>query len=105
MKHVWNIIIIYADDTVLLAPSPAALQKLIGIAAGFINEGELLINMKKTKYMVIKPNCYKVLHVPTFYVYGKAIKTTSIESYLGGDITDDFKDDSTITKQVRGILG
>ena len=31
-----------------------------------------------------------------------AIKTTSKESYLGVDITDDFKDDSTIEKQTRG---
>ena len=32
-----------------------------------------------------------------------AIKTTSKESYLGVDITDDFKDDSTIEKQTRGM--
>ena len=34
--------IIYADDTALLAPSPAALQKLLDIAAQFINEKELV---------------------------------------------------------------
>ena len=95
--------IIYADDTALLAPSPAALQKLIDIAAGFINERELVVNMKKTKCMTIKPKCDKVLHVPTFYMNGNAIKTTCKESYLGVDITDDFKDDSSIAKQARGM--
>ena len=50
--------------------------------------------------MIIK---YKALYVPTFYLNGEAIKTTSKESYLGVDITDDFKDDSTIEKQTRGI--
>ena len=34
--------IIYADNTALLAPSPAALQKLLDIAAQFINERELV---------------------------------------------------------------
>ena len=47
--------IIYADDTVLLAPSPAALQKLLDIAAQFINGRDLVANMKKTKCMAIKP--------------------------------------------------
>ena len=95
--------IIYADDTALLAPSPAAPQKLLDIAAQFINERELVANMKKTKCMAMKPKCDKVLYVPTFYLNGEAIKTASKESYLGVDSTDDFKDDSTIEKQTRGI--
>ena len=94
--------IIYADDTALLAPSPAALQKLLDIAAQFINENKLVANMKKTKCMAIRPKCDKALYVPIFYLNGVAIKTTSKESYLGVDITDDFKDDSTIEKQTRG---
>ena len=58
MNHV-----IYADDTTLLAPSPTARQNLIDITAGFIKR-ELVVNMKKTKRMVIKPKCDNVLHVP-----------------------------------------
>ena len=53
--------------------------------------------------MAIKPKCDKALYVPTFYLNGEAIKTTSKESYLGVDINDDFKDDSTIEKQTRRI--
>ena len=92
--------IIYADDTALLAPSPAALQKLLDIAAQFIDERELVANMKKTKCKAIKPKCDKALYVPTFYLNGVAIKKTSKESYLGVDITDDFKDDSTIENKL-----
>ena len=50
-------LIIYADDTALLVPSPAALQKLLDIAAQFINKRELVANMTKTKCMAIKPKC------------------------------------------------
>ena len=80
---------IYADDTALLATSPAALQKLLDIAAQFINEREPVANMKKTKCMAIKPKYDKALYVRTFYLNGKVNKTTSKESYLGVDITDD----------------
>ena len=59
---------IYADDTALLAPSPAALQKSLDIAAQFINERELVADMKKTKCMAIKPKCDKALYVPTFWM-------------------------------------
>ena len=52
--------------------------------------------------MAVKPKCDKALYVQTFYLNGEAIKTSK-ESYLGVDITDDFKDDSTIAKQTRGI--
>ena len=45
---------------------------------------------------------YAPVTVPILYLNGVAIKTTSKESYLGVDITDDFKDDSTIEKQTRG---
>ena len=48
--------LVYADDTVLLAPSPTALQKLIDICVRFANSHCLLYNKKKTKYMCIKPN-------------------------------------------------
>ena len=54
--------------------------------------------------MAIKPKCDKAPYVPTFYPNREAIKTTSKESYLAVDITDDFKDDSTIEKQTRGIF-
>ena len=58
--------IIYADDAALLAPSPAALQKLLDIAAQFINDRELVANMRKTKCMVIKPKCGKALYISAF---------------------------------------
>ena len=68
--------IIYADDTTLLAPSTAAPQKLLDIAAQFINETDFVADMK-TKCMAIKHKCAKALYVPTFCLNEEAIKTTS----------------------------
>ena len=85
--------IIYTNDTTLLDPSPAARKKLLEIATQFTNESELVANMKKTKCMAIKLKCDKSLHVSTLYINEEAIETASKESYLGVDITEDFKDD------------
>ena len=63
-------IIVYADDTVLFAPSPTALQKLIDICVTFADSHCLLYNKKKTKYMCIKPTNLKRLYVPDVRLYG-----------------------------------
>ena len=41
--------LIYADDTVLLAPSPRALQTLIDTCADYAKDNDLIFNAKKTK--------------------------------------------------------
>ena len=45
----------YADDIVLVAPSWAALQKLIDLALEEAIKIDMVFNSKKTKCMVIKP--------------------------------------------------
>ena len=59
-----------------------------------------MANMKKTKCMATKPKCDKVLYVRTFYLNGKVNKTTSKESYLGVDITDD----TTVWHTVKVVI-
>jgi len=38
----------YADDTVLIAPSPVALQKLINCCLNFAKNNDMLFNTKKS---------------------------------------------------------
>ena len=47
--------LIYADDTVLLAISPKALQNLINICVNFVEKHGLVYNERKTNFMCIKP--------------------------------------------------
>ena len=56
----------YADDSVIMAPSPSALQSLIDICESFANEHELTYNCTKTVCMTILPKPLKDLHVPKF---------------------------------------
>ena len=51
--------LIYADDVVLLAPSPHALQILISHCESFANEHDIVYNTKKSLCMCVKPKQMK----------------------------------------------
>ena len=75
--------LVYADDTVLLAPSPGALQGLIDTAAKYFVDNGLMVNRKKTRCMAIIPLCNKDIHIPSFYVHGTKISRVCHKNYLG----------------------
>ena len=91
--------LIYADDTVLLAPSPHALQLLINRCEQYVKEHDLCFNVKKTKFMCLKPELMESIHVPTLYVNGSKINYVKQECYLGVDIAEDGMDDAAIKKE------
>ena len=95
--------LVYADDIVLLAPSPGALQGLIDTAAKYFVDNGLMINRKKTKCMTIIPLCNKEIHIPSFYVHGTTISRVHHKNYLGCTISDDLNDNQAIIKEKRGI--
>jgi exonuclease III len=95
--------IVYADDTVLLATSPVALQNLINICLDFIDEHHLAINKRKTKCMVVLPKELKEIHIPAFYIRSSPILQVVQEKYLGVIITSSQDDDETILKEMRSL--
>jgi len=95
--------LVYADDTVLLAPSPSALQQLIDCCERFASSNDIIYNSKKTVVMCIKSKKYRDIFVPDFLLYGKALRLVSEEKYLGCIISDDFKDDCDIYRQMRSL--
>ena len=95
--------ILYADDSVLLAPTPRALQNLINICVTYADEYELTFNVKKTKVMCFVPNKVKNISVPEFYINGQPLQLVSSYKYLGVIIDSSYKDDSDIYRQMRGI--
>ena len=73
--------LIYADDTVILAPSPDALQKLIDICFKFADNNEMVVNEKKPYVMCVKPKSLKKLRVPN--VYGSVIDVGDFGIFRG----------------------
>ena len=56
--------LVYADDTVLLAPSPKALQNLINICVNFAEKAWVSIQWAKDQIYVYQPRCIeKHVHV------------------------------------------
>ena len=89
--------LVYADDTVLLAPSPKALQS-INICVSFSNNHGLVYNEQKTKFMCLQPAVLKNIYVPgpNVELNGKALELVEREKYLGFFVTDSFYDDEYI---------
>ena len=95
--------LIYADDAVLVAPSPSALQRLLDIYELFIVEHDLKLNIKKSKYMVFKTKLVKGLTDPKVFIQGKEIVQVSEVKYLGVYICDDCNDDVSMISCIKGL--
>ena len=94
---------IYADDTVLLATSPFALQKLLDICVDYFSSHNLVISMKKTKCLSILPLSLQDMHVPSIYIGMRRITVVREEKYLGVTVCSDRNDDTAIRKETRAL--
>ena len=92
--------VMYADDICLMAPSPAALQKLINICYDFSLQNNLTFNSSKSFCMVFKPRLYK-LSCPMFYMNNEKLDYTDSIKYLGFKFSSDKKDDNDMLRQMR----
>ena len=61
-------IFFYADDSVLMAPSPSSLQVLINICQEFAHDNGLIYSMKKTKVLMVPPKLRTNIVCPVFYM-------------------------------------
>jgi len=95
--------LLYADDAVLMAPSPHAMQKLLNVCDKFATKHELIYNVKKTFCMCVKPKWLNTLVIPNLYLSGKTITVTNEHKYLGMVIADTMKDDIDMKRQIKGI--
>ena len=95
--------ILYADDTVVIAPSPNSIQCIINACSQYAVENDITFNAKKTKLMCVKPNVLKDLLVPDIFLDGQIIELVSSHKYLGVIISNDLKDDLDIKRQIRGV--
>lgn len=93
----------YADDSVLLAPSPSALQQLIDTCASYALSNEITFNSSKTVCMHILPKWLKCHRVPHMYLTGNCLKWTEKQKYLGIIMNSCFNDCNDISRQIKAI--
>lgn len=93
----------YADDSVLLGPSPKSLQNLIDVCEEYAAKYELSFNIKKTKVMCFKPKCLKNIHVPDFTLNGNKLQLVTSHTYLGVIIDDYLRDKDDLFRQTKAV--
>ena len=95
--------LMYADDTVLLAPSAKALQCLILLCESYAKSHDISFNVKKSVYMCIKPKSLTNISVPTIVLNSCPINLVDTYKYLGVLICSSNCDDAAITSQISNI--
>ncbi len=74
----------YADDMVLLAPSPTALQELLFQCELYAVDHSMIYNVKKTVCMCVKPKMFRDLHVYFMRIIYFPLIGVLISYYLRG---------------------
>ena len=84
--------LVYADDTLLRAASPSALQKLTYHCVKFADGSDVFYNLKKTKCMCLRPKGRKIVFSQDF-LNDHQILIIGKEKYFGAFVTDYCSDD------------
>jgi hypothetical protein len=99
----------YADDIVLIAPTPTALRKLLSICERYARDYCISFNSLKTKCLFIIPKERRDLFVHVdnlvFYIDDKPISIVKSFSHLGHLINSNLSDDDDIIKQRNIFIG
>lgn len=90
----------YADDSVLLAPTPASLQKLLHVCEVFSTEYELFYNVEKTKCIMFSSKNFSYIQTPTVILNGNVLKFVKDLKYLGVFLAQDETDKLDMTRQM-----
>ncbi|KAJ0170988.1 hypothetical protein K1T71_013760 [Dendrolimus kikuchii] len=93
----------YADDMVLLAPSVAALRKMLAVCETYALSHGLVYNVKKTEYMVFKAGAKCPLFVPPLLLNGTPINRVKEFKYLGHWVTEVQDDNVDMDRERRAL--
>lgn len=93
----------YADDMVLLSPTPQGLQKLLDVCANYAATHDILFNTKKTVCMALLPNLFKHMALPDITLCGKVLSYVDLYKYLGYHLSNSqmYSDDMELRHQYR----
>jgi hypothetical protein len=93
----------YADDSCIISPSPAGLQKLLDLCCLYAESNTLLYNELKTRCICFKPKSLRQLSVPAIYLNTSKFKFVTDIKYLGVMLNQEMKDVMDMTRH-KGYL-
>jgi hypothetical protein len=99
----------YADDIVLVAPTPTAMRKLLTLCDEYAADYDIMFNPDKSKFLVIasrkRLRFYKDMCACRFFIGGKPVENVSQYSHLGHTINSSFSDSDDITNRRNCFVG
>ena len=75
--------LMYADDSVLIAPSPQSLQDMLNVCKVYAENNDIIYNAMKTVVMCVNPKSLRNLAVPNFVLHDKVLSQVLKYKYLG----------------------
>ena len=93
----------YADDLVLVSPSPTAANDLLQICHKFAEENYIIYSPTKSVCMRILPKTIKLGGYPNIYLGNCKLSFVESFNYLGHLLVSDFHDDEDIKKESRKL--
>ena len=93
----------YADDLALIAPSAKALNSLLKICDDFALRNDITYSTAKSVCMLIHAGTTPMPSPPDIYLSGTVLQYVESFRYLGHIITNDFKDDVDIQRELKSI--
>ena len=91
-------VLLYADDTIIMAESPEELQNSLNMVKEYCNAWKLQINVTKTNVVIFSRG--KVRNLPSFKYGEDNIEIVDDYVYLGTTLYSNGKMDKAINKQV-----
>ena len=89
----------YADDIVLIAPTPSAMRKLLLICEDYAREYSILFNASKSKFLVVHPlNSLARNNKYTFHINNNPLEAVTSFVHLGHVISASITDDADIMR-------
>ncbi|XP_037942285.1 uncharacterized protein LOC119675169 [Teleopsis dalmanni] len=94
-------VLMYADDVVLFAESPRALQLMINRLNDYCNTWNLEVNIAKTKIIILKKFARRLACDEKWYINGKLLEVVKTYKYLGVWITYNATFETHINKRLK----
>ena len=99
----------YADDIVLIAPTPSAMRKLLAICDDYAKEFNIIFNADKSNFIVVaarkRRHLYNDMCAYKFYIGGKIVANVEQYTHLGHIITSSFTDKDDIIYRRNCFIG
>jgi len=93
----------YADDTCIIAPSPSALHKLLGLCVNFAQSNFVKFDKSKTRCTCFKPKKLSSSYVPGVMLNNEPLSFISSNKYLGIIVRDRLDDEEDIMRLVKRL--